>query len=171
MTTRLRRIVRPAAVLCAVGILSGTGYQSWLLYQHHRSAVAGREALDAAASYAVALTTANPATVDRQITELLDRSTGTFHDRYAKQSAELRAMLIANQVTTSGTVVDSAVKSADAATATVLLFVEQTFTSAALKSSDRIAKAPPDITAMTITLRKEAGRWLASDVMAGQQQP
>lgn len=68
--------------------------------------------------------------------------------------------------------VDSAVKSADADNATVLLFVEQTFTSAARKqaSSDRIAAAPPDITAMAITLRKAAGRWLASDVVAGQQQ-
>jgi Mce-associated membrane protein len=80
-------------------------------------------------------------------------------------------MLVANQVTTSGTVVDSAVKSADATNATVLLFVEQTFTSAALKQAPAgRPEAPPDITAMAFSLRKVAGRWLVNDVAAGQQQ-
>lgn len=169
---RLRRAVRSAAALCAAATLAGSGYQSWLLYQQHRSEVAAREASDAAASYAELLTTASPGTVDRQITELLDRSTGEFHQRYAKQSSDLRAMLLANQVTTRGTVVDSAVKSAGATNATVLLFVEQTFTSPALKQAPagRITEAPPDVTAMAITLRKEAGSWLVSDVVAGQQQ-
>lgn len=167
---RRRRAARSAAALCATAALAGSGYQSWLLYQQHRSEVSAREASDAAASYAELLTTASPGTVDRQISELLDRSTGTFHDRYAKQSSELRAMLIANQVTTSGIVVDSAVKSADVANATVLLFVEQTFSSAALTQppSGRIVEAP-DITAMAMTMRKDAGRWLVSDVVAGQQ--
>lgn len=166
-----RRAARPAAALGAIAVLAGSGYQSWLLYQQHRSDVAARQACDAATSYAELLTTAGPGTVDRQITELLDRSTGAFHDRYAKQGSDLRAMLITNQVTTSGTVVDSAVKSADAANATVLLFVEQTFTSAALQHtpSGALAEVPPDITAMAITVRKDSGRWLVSDVVAGQQ--
>ncbi len=169
---RLRRAMRLAAILCAAGVLAGSGYQSWLLYQQHRSKLAGREASEAATQYAELLTTASPGTVDRQIIELLDRSTGTFHDRYAKQSSELRAMLIANQVTTRGTVIDAAVKSADATDATVLLFVEQTFSSAALKKAagGQIAQAPPDVTAMALTLHKDAGRWLVSDVVAGQQQ-
>jgi len=170
--SRLRRAIRPAAILCAAAVLAGSGYQSWLLYQQHRSALAGREASEAATQYAELLTTANPGTVDRQITELLDRSTGTFHDRYAKQSSELRAMLIANQVSTSGTVIDTAVKSADATDATVLLFVEQTFSSAVLNKTPGgpIAQAPADVTAMALTLHKDAGRWLVSDVVAGQQQ-
>lgn len=170
--SRLRRAIRPAATLCAVAVLAGSGYQGWLLYQQHRSTVAAREASEAATQYAVLLTTASPGTVDRQITELLDRSTGTFHDRYAKQSSQLRAMLIANQVSTSGTVIDSAVKSADATDATVLLFVEQNFSSAALKtdSGGQLAQAPPDVTAMALTLHRDGGRWLVSDVVAGQQQ-
>lgn len=169
---RLRHALRPAAALCAVAVFVSMGYQSLLLYQHHRSEVAAAEALAAAAKYAETLTTANPATIDRQITDLLDGSTGGFHDRYAKQSSDLRAMLLANQVTTSGTVVDSAVKSSDATNATVLLFVEQTFTSAALKGAPagRPAQPPSDITAMAISLAKVAGRWLVSDVVAGQQQ-
>lgn len=169
---RRPRIARAAALLCAAAVLTGSGYQSWLLYRHHRSEASSREASVAATQYAELLTTASPATVDRQITDLLDRSTGSFHDRYARQSADLRAMLIANQVTTRGTVVDSAVKSADAASAIVLLFVEQTFASAAVKQAPggRAAEAAPDVTAMAITLHKDAGRWLVSDVVAGQQQ-
>ncbi|OBG40801.1 hypothetical protein [Mycolicibacter heraklionensis] len=167
--SRLRRAIRPAAILCAAAVLAGCGYQSWLLYQQHRSTLAARAASEAATQYAELLTTANPGTVDRQITELLDRSTGTFHDRYAKQSSELRAMLIANQVTTRGTVIDAAVKSAGATDATVLLFVEQSFSSAVLKKSPggQVAEAPADVTAMALTLHKDAGRWLVSDVVAG----
>lgn len=165
---RLRLIARSAAVLCALGAVSAVGLQSWLLYQHHRSGVAARQAQDAAARFAVTLTTASPDTIDRQIAEILDGSTGGFHDRYAKQSSDLRAMLLANRVTTRGSVVDSAVKSADAANATVLLFVEQNFSSAAVKGGP--AGQPPDITAMAISLQKAAGRWLVSDVVAGQQQ-
>lgn len=170
MTTRLHRIARPAAVLATVAVLSGAGYQSWLLYQHHRSSIAALEALDAAGRYATILTTANPDTIDRQISEILDGSTGGFHDRYAKQSADLRAMLLANRVTTRGNVIDSAVKSADATSATVLLFVEQTFSSAVLKDALDSQPAPPDLTAMGFTMQKVAGRWLVNDVIAGQQQ-
>lgn len=165
---RMPRATKPVAALCAVTVLTGAGYQSWFLYQHHRSDVAAREALDAAAKYAVILTTASPDTIDRQITEILFGSTGDFHSKYAKQSSELRAMLIANRVTTHGSVVNSAVKSADAGNATVLLFVEQSFTSAALP--DTPAMPPPEVTGMAITLQKTAGRWLVSDVNAGPQQ-
>lgn len=167
---RLRRLARPAAALCIIAVLAGAGFQSWLLYCHHRSDVAAREALDAAAKYAEILTTANPGTIDQQIKEILDGSTGGFHERYAKQSSDLRALLLANQVTTSGTVVESAVKSADATKATVLLFIEQTFTSATLKDVPAVRPAQPDVTAMAITVQKAAGRWLVSDVVAGQQQ-
>jgi Mce-associated membrane protein len=167
---RLRRLARPAVALCIIAMLGGAGFQSWLLYCHHRSGVAAREALDAAAKYAEILTTANPGTIDQQIREILDGSTGGFHDRYAKQSSDLRALLLANQVSTSGTVVDAAVKSADATNATVLLFVEQTFTSATVKEVPAGGQGEPDVTAMAITLAKVAGDWLVSDVITGQQQ-
>lgn len=163
---RLRRLAAPVAALCAIVVLGG--YPSWLLYQHHRSSVAAREALDAATEYAEILTTANPGTIDQQISSILDGSTGGFHDRYAKQSSDLRALLLANQVTTTGSVVDSAVKWADTGGATVLLFVRQTFTSAAAKGAP--AGPPEDVTPMAITLQKVAGRWLVSDVTAGELQ-
>ncbi|GFG68703.1 hypothetical protein [Mycolicibacter senuensis] len=163
---RLRRLAAPVAALCAVAVL--TGCQSWLLYQHHRSGVAADEALAAAARYAEILTTANPGTIDQQITSILDGSTGGFHDRYAKQSSDLRALLLANQVTTTGSVVNSAVKSADAGSATVLLFVRQSFSSAAAKGLP--AEPPDDVTPMAITLQKVTGRWLVSDVTAGELQ-
>ncbi|WP_225396733.1 Mce protein [[Mycobacterium] zoologicum] len=169
MTTRLRRIVKPAAALAAIAVLSGAGYQGWLLHQHYRSGVAAREALDAGTQYAEILTTANPGTIDRQITRILDGSTGKFHDRYAKQSSDLRALLLANQVTTRGSVVNSAVKSADARSATVLLFVQQTFSSAKVKGAP--GDPPADVTPMAITLQKVGGRWLASDVAAAELNP
>lgn len=159
----------PRLALAAVWVIAVlAGYQSWLLYQHHRTDAAAGEALGTAAEFAETLTTASPATIDQQITGILDGSTGGFHERYATQSSELRALLLANQVTTTGSVVNSAVKSADAGSATVLLFVRQTFTSTTVKGAP--AEPPADVTPMAITLQKVAGRWLVSDVIPGEQQ-
>lgn len=163
---RLRPLLRGAAVVGAAVFIAGSGYQSWLLWQQHRTDTAAREALEIAQHYAVTLTTADTATVDSQITALIDGSTGDFHDRYAKSSSDLRRMLIANKVTTRGTVLDSAVKSADPHTVTVLLFVNQTFSAPVL--ADRPTVPPADLTGMTITVQKVDGRWLVSEVVAAE---
>ncbi|PQM45132.1 hypothetical protein C1Y40_04697 [Mycobacterium talmoniae] len=167
-----QRARRWAAVVAAAAILAGALVEGWLLLQQHRGDVAARQALDAARSYAVTLTTADPATIDHQITEIIDNSTGEFHDRYTKHSAELRGMLLANKVTTRGKVVDSAVKSATPQQVTVLLFVKQTFTSAALpeRPDGQPADPPPDVTSMTMTMQKINDRWLVSNVVPAEQQ-
>ena len=168
---RRRTTQRALAVLGAAAVLVGSGYQSWLLLAQHRNEAAARQALDAARGYAVSLTTADPESIDQQISDIMAGSTGDFHDRYAKRSADLRAMLITNGVSTRGTVVDAAVKSADSHHAAVLLFVKQTFTSSALPDppAGQSGEVPPDVTGMAITLQKVGDRWLVSDVVpAGQ---
>lgn len=167
---RVRRVLRWAAALTLAATLAGAGSTGWLIFQQHRHDVAARQALDAARSYAVTLTTAGPATVDQQITALIDGSTGEFHDRFAKHSSQLRAMLLANNVTTRGEVVDVAVKSATTQQVTVLLLVRQTFTSAAAPDRPDAQPAPPDLTGMAMTVQKVHGQWLVSDIVPAEQQ-
>ncbi|MEZ0362692.1 Mce protein [Mycobacterium sp. pUA109] len=167
----VRRARRWTAIVAAAAVLAAALFEGWLLFQQHRSDVAARAALDAARSYAVTLTTADPATIDHQITAIIDNSTGDFHDRYTKHSAELRGMLLANKVTTRGKVVDSAVKSVTPQQVTVLLFVKQTFTSAALPEwpDGQPGDPPPDVTSMAVTLQKVDHRWLVSNVVPAEQ--
>lgn len=168
---RRRRALRWAGTLGLTGVLAGAGYQSWTLFERHQIDSAAQTALDSAREYAVTLTTADPSTIDAQIARIIDGSTGAFHDRYAKHSTELRAMLLANKVTTRGEIVDSAVKSATAQTASVLLVVQQTFTSATLPAPapGQPDAPPPDVTSMALTLQKVDGRWLVSNVVPAQQ--
>lgn len=163
---RTRRLLRGAGVAAAVLFAAGFAFQSWLLFNQHRAEVAAQQALEAAQRYAVTLTTADSSTIDDQIAALIDGSTGDFQKRYTKNSTDLRTMLIANKVSTQGHVIDSAVKSADARHATVLLFVDQNFTAPVL--AERPEMPPADITGMTITLEKIDGRWLVSEVVAAE---
>lgn len=148
----------------AAVVVVGAGFQSWLLIDQHRDRAAGRAALFAAESYAVTLTTADPASIDDQIHAVIDGSTGDFHDRYTKNSADLRAMMLANKVSTTGSVVDSAVKSADSRHATVLLLVRQSFTTPAME--DEPVDSSTDVTGMTMLLDHVDGRWLVSEIRA-----
>lgn len=168
----VRRSLRWAAALLLAVVLAGAGFAGWALLQQHRKDSAAHAALDTAREYAVTLTTADATTIDQQITKIIDGSTGDFHDRFAKHSSELRQMLLANKVATHGEVVDSAVKSATTHKVTVLLFVKQSFTSAALPAPPpgQPADPPPDVTSMAITMQQVDGRWLVSDVVPADQE-
>ncbi len=163
-----RRVRRWLVVTAAAVLVVGLGCQTWLLVNHHRTDIAARDALSVAERYAVTLTTADPTTIDAQVDALIDGSTGDFRDRYAKHSAELRAMLLANKVTTTGSIVDSAVKSADAHHATVVLLVKQSFTTPAM--ADQPDDLSAEVTGMTMVLDNVGGRWLVSEVRAAQQE-
>lgn len=166
---RRRRALRWAGALGLTGVLTGTGYQSWSLFERHQIDSAAQTALNSARDYAVTLTTADPTTIDAQIARIIDGSTGEFHDRYAKHSAELRAIMLANKVTTRGEVIDSAVKAATIQTASALLVVQQTFTSTDLPAPAAGQPDAPDVTSMAVTLQKVDGRWLVSNVVPAQQ--
>ncbi|BBZ67457.1 hypothetical protein MINS_28860 [Mycolicibacterium insubricum] len=154
---RLWVCVVAATLLVALTGLAGTG--GWLLYRQHDRDVAAAAALDAARSYAVALTSTDQNSIDQNIKDLLDGATGNFKDTYGKTASRLRKMLIDNKVNTTGTVVDSAVKSVRGDEVDVLLTVKQVITSAA-------APQPrTDIVSVSMTMRKVDGRWLAADVL------
>lgn len=159
----IRSAIRAVAAGIFVAVLAGAGYEGWLLSQHHQKDVAAAQALEAARKYAVTLTTADPNTVDQNVTAILDGSTGDFKSRYTKASSQLRAMLLDNKVTTHGSVVDSAVKSATKNKVEVLLFVKQSV------SNSTVQEPHSDINAISMTMEKADGRWLAGKVLPREQ--
>ena len=146
-----------AVVLLAVGA-AGT-VAGWQVVRQHQQDVAASAALEAARSYAVTLTTTDLGAIDQNFTDVLDGATGGFKDTYTKASSQLRKMLIDNKVSTTGAVLDAAVKSVDNDDVDVLLAVKQTVTNA--QSPD----PRTDFVSISVTMRKVADRWLAAEVV------
>lgn len=146
-----------AAAVLALGLIAAA-YEGWLLFAHHQRTVAAQQALEAATSYTLVLTSVDPAAIDQNFAEILDGATGEFKDVYSASSEQLRQLLIDNKATAHGTVIDSAVKSASKNRVEVLLFVDQGVSN----------KAAPQIqidrSRIVMTMEKVNGRWLASQV-------
>ncbi|MGX9673648.1 Mce protein [Mycobacterium sp. HM-7] len=146
-----------AVVIIALSAAAGTAWA--LVYSQHQRDAEAAEALTAARSYAVILTTTDLTTIDKNFADVLGGATGTFKDTYAKAAATMRKMLIDNKVTTTGTVDDAAVKAVRGDDVDVLLTVKQDVTSAAVKDKKT------DYVSVSMTMRKVGDRWLAADVM------
>ena len=155
----IRVATRWAAGVVFVAVVAVASFEGWLLFQQHQKDAAAAHALDAAQKYAVTLTSADPNTIDQKVADIINGATGDFKNRYTKASSELRKLLIDNKVTTQGAVVDSAVKSATANQVKVLLFVKQSVSNSASPTPGT------DLTAVTITMEKVDGRWMASEVV------
>ncbi len=160
---RWRRWIRPAmrwaAVVVFVAVAAGAGYEGWLLFQQRQNDAAAAQALDAAEAYAVTLTSTDPNAIDKNTDDVLAGATGDFKDNYTKASAQLRKLMIDNKVSTQGNVVDSAIKSATADEVEVLLFVSQSV------SNSTMPEPRTDLIAVAMTMSKEDGRWLASEIV------
>lgn len=119
---------------------------------------AGLAAQAAAETYAVALTSIDSEDLDSDFATVLDGATGEFKEMYSRSSTQLKQLLIDNDATGQGTVVDSAIKSASADKAEILLFVDQTVTNSAAPEP-RI-----DRSRVLMTMERVDGRWLAAEV-------
>ncbi len=151
-------VVRCTAAGVLAIVLTGAGYEGWLLFQHHQKDVAATQALDAAKRYIITLTSVDTNSIDKNFTEVLDGSTGEFKDMYTKSSAQLRQTLIDNKAAAHGSVIDAAVQSASEDKVDVVLFVDQSV-------SNGTAPAPQlDRSRVKMTMEKVDGRWLASKV-------
>jgi Mce-associated membrane protein len=154
----LRRILAAVAAIVFVAALALSGFLAWQLKQNNDTADAGRAALAAAQSYAVALTSIDTNNVDQNFTQVLDGATGEFKDVYSQSASQLRQVLIDNKAMSKGIVVDSAIRSATKTKVEVLLFVDQSVTNA-VNPEPRI-----DRSRVAITMELVDNRWLASKV-------
>ena len=156
-----RWIARAAVALIAVlAIVSSAfaGIFGWRLEKRDEADTAAREALTAAQTYAVTLTSIDSQNIDRDYTRALDGATGDFKNMYTQSSSQLREMLIDNKARSTGRVVDASVKSASADQVVVMLFVDQEITNSVCPDP-RI-----DRSRIVMTMRSVGGRWMADKV-------
>ncbi|MCH9668610.1 MAG: Mce protein [Actinomycetia bacterium] len=146
------------AAVVLVAVLAVAGYEGWLLFQHHQKDVAAAEALDAAEKFALTLTTIDPNAIDTNVADVVDGSTGEFKDLYQRSSGQLRQVLIDNEATANGMVIEAAVKSATKDRVEVILFIDQAV------SNSTVPAPQLDRSRVVMTMEKVDGRWLASKV-------
>lgn len=155
---RPRNLAVVASAIVVAAAAGAIGYLGWRLHEVTAVNAAEQAALAAAKDYAVTLTTLDANSIDDSYTRALDGATGEFKEAYSLGSAQLRQMLIDNNATGKGVVVDAAVKTATTTHAEVLLFVDQSITNA-VRTEPRI-----DHNRIQMTMELVDGRWLASQV-------
>lgn len=158
VASRTRKFAVPVLAVLAIAGLVATGILGWQVKQQADKDAAADAGLAAAREYAVALTSVDSNNLDQDFAAVLDGSTGEFKDMYTRSSGQLRQLLMDNQATGEGTVLDAAVKSANTDKVEVLLFIDQTVTNAA-SPDPRV-----DRSRVAMTMDLVDGRWLASRV-------
>lgn len=152
------RIVVPALLAAAV---IGTGVPGTLLY-HESLAGAAAEANRAPATAAAKarierILSYRSAAIGQDLAEAKAATTGEFGQQFATTADQvITPAAIQDQITTTATVVSTAVESADENSVVVLAFVDQTTT-----TKD---KPQPSTTALRlrVTLDRAGGQWLVS---------
>ncbi|HUR50640.1 MAG TPA: hypothetical protein VMZ11_00790 [Mycobacteriales bacterium] len=154
-----RRLVSGLAVL-AVLLLAASIALALTVKAHNddrEALVAARDAaLSAARQEIVNLDSLNFATIDRDLTRVVDGATGTFKEQFSRAKADLKAQVVQRKSVSSGTVLSAGVVRADTNTATVLVAAERTVkdssTTAGGTAHDR----------WSVALEKHGGRWLVA---------
>lgn len=158
-TYTIRRSICWAVIAVMIALTAAAGTTGWLVFAQHQRDAEAAQALDAARSYAVTLTTTDLNSIDKNFADVLGGATGKFKDTYSKAAATMRKMLIDNKVSTTGVVDDAAVKAVRGDEVDVLLTVRQDVTSAAVKDKKT------DYVSVSMTMQKVGDRWLAAEVM------
>lgn len=157
-----RRWTRIGAVTLAVLLVLGAAATAWLYFASYRpdqltDAAAQATVQEAAKSGAVAILSYSPETLDADLSEAKSRLTGEFLDYYSDFTDEVvRPAVRTKQVSTTATVVRSAVAEMHPDTAKVLLFINQTTTSDA-RPAPSVAQS-----AIMTTLQRVSDKWLIS---------
>lgn len=157
-----RRWFRVGFVVLAIALLASAGLTTWLYLHTYRpdratDAAAEQSVLDAAKEGTVAALSYAPESLDKDLDTAKSHLTGDFLTYYSQFTDQVvRPAVKQKQVSTNAEVVRAAVSEMHPDTATVLLFVNQTTTSA-----DR---ADPSMAAssVVVTMTKVDGKWLIS---------
>ena len=115
-------------------------------------------ALEAARDFAQQVTTYDSTSLDKSFDEVLDASTGDFHDQYATASKSLRDTIVEAAASASGKVISAGVVKASTDRVEVIVFVDQTV-------SNKLLKEPRvDRSRMSVVMERHGGRWKVSDM-------
>lgn len=103
---------------------------------------------------ATLVTTYDHRTIQEDIAEVLDNSTGEFRDQYQGASSALSDLMKETKAVAKGTVLEIAVAESEPGRAKLLVFVDQE-----VRNNDR-PKPKIDRTRVVLTLVEQDGRWL-----------
>ncbi|MGV0836863.1 Mce protein [Mycolicibacterium thermoresistibile] len=147
-----------AATTVVVALLALSGYLGWQVWQDRQVDQAADAAQQAAVEYAEILTSIDSAAVDENFAQVLDGATGEFKDMYSQSSTQLRQLLIDNEASARGVVLESAVQSASKDEVVVLLFIDQTV------SNTHVPDPRVDRSRVKMTMQHVDGKWRAAEV-------
>ncbi len=160
-TTR-RPLLRRLAVGGLVALLivtTGAAISfAWKLKNRDDLARASDEALAAARTYAVALTSIDAAHTDQDFTAVRSGATGDFARMYDESAQKLKPLLVQAKSVSKGRVVGAGVQSASTDRVVVVLFVDAEITNVTFPTP-RV-----DRNRITMTMEHVDGRWLAGAV-------
>ncbi|WP_148306931.1 hypothetical protein [Nocardia nova] len=156
---RLLRKVTVGALVLLLVVSSGAAITfGWKLKHRDDLARASEAALDAARTYAVALTSIDAAHTDQDFTAVRGGATGDFARMYDESAQKLKPLLVQAKSVSKGRVVGAGVQSASTDRVVVVLFVDAEITNVT-SPTPRV-----DRNRITITMDHIDGKWLASAV-------
>jgi len=152
---RSRFVILALAAACVVLLVAAAifGFQFW---QQRQDTTARENALSAAKSSALNLTSIDKNKLQTDIAAVLDGATGEFRQDFQTRAGDLEKLLQDNNVVSEGKVLDAGIVRSDRTSATALVVVDSTVRN----------KATPDGRVnsyrMKLTLEKVGDRWLTS---------
>lgn len=117
-----------------------------------------RPYIDAGETVALALTTIDYRTVDRDVQHVLDNATGTFYEDFESRSAAFSEVVLDAKSTSVGTITESRLDSTDAGKVKVFVAVTVTTT------NEGQPPKPPRDWRLIITVQKVGEAYKASNV-------
>ncbi len=123
-----------------------------------RTVTARAQAMHAARLEAVNLVTLDYRHLDTDLANVLAGATGDFHDQYAKGAEQVKRVVTANQVTSTGSILESGVVSGDPDSVTILVVVDSTVRNKADQ------KGQPRHYRMKLEMLRQGSRWRASSL-------
>jgi Mce-associated membrane protein len=158
---RLRRrwlVVDLALVAVVLAALVAVGLTARQTLGDRADDQARAGALAAAKNLAVAVTSMDYRTFDRDATRVVDATAGQLKQQLTTENAALKTAMTTNQATTSGRVLDAAVVDADRDSARVLLVVDADVTNTSTK------KPTARHYRIQLDLSRQRGRWLGTNL-------
>ncbi|WP_278265858.1 hypothetical protein [Nocardia sp. AG03] len=157
------RVIRRGVIrLLIVTTVAASGIAVWSAVDNHhlRSREDARTAAQqAACAYAPTLARYDAKDLDTYFAAVLAGATGEWKSEFDATSKDLRDVLVQGQVVSTVGTVECALTSADESSAEAVAVIHQTITSLGTQGAPT-----PGQLAVTMSLRKDADRWLISKV-------
>jgi Mce-associated membrane protein len=160
MTTRLRTGLAILVALLLAALVAGVVLyrQNDDLTRTQELASAERTATKEASRIAVAMTSYDYRTVDKDFAWIDQDGTAQFQDTFSESTKPIRQLITRTRATATGKVSDAAGTAEDADHVEVLLFVDQVLK----RAGDR--KSSVDSNRVVMEMVHQRGRWLVDDV-------